>query len=186
MTVLEARQQLKITDTTSRQRGRSTSRNRYLSKNYFKKEKNWTIADWDGVSHVLLSTCNIEILERFQQKSLRMTVDAPWYVPNTVIRRNLQIPTPKEEILHRYSSRYVLASVHTQWPDSNAHGATRQQATAKWSAYQIPTVTVVFVVLVCKSRSQKPQLHTHQLQSSASEHSSTAIVHVADSVCRMY
>jgi hypothetical protein len=24
--------------------------------------------------------------------------DAPWYVPNTVIRRDLQIPTVKEEI----------------------------------------------------------------------------------------
>jgi hypothetical protein len=34
-----------------------------------------------------------------------MTVDASWYVPNTVIRRDLQIPTVKEEI-HRYSSQY--------------------------------------------------------------------------------
>jgi hypothetical protein len=37
--------------------------------------------------------------------ALRMIVDAPWYVPNTVIRRNLQIPTVKEEI-RRYSSQY--------------------------------------------------------------------------------
>jgi hypothetical protein len=34
-----------------------------------------------------------------------MIVDAPWYVPNTVIRRDLQIPTVKEEI-RRYSSQY--------------------------------------------------------------------------------
>jgi hypothetical protein len=34
-----------------------------------------------------------------------MIVDAPWYVPNTVIRRNLQTPTVKEE-LQRYSSQY--------------------------------------------------------------------------------
>jgi hypothetical protein len=34
-----------------------------------------------------------------------MIVDAPWYVPNTVIRRDLQTPTVKEEIL-RYSSQY--------------------------------------------------------------------------------
>jgi hypothetical protein len=27
------------------------------------------------------STSNIEILERFQSKALRMIVDAPWYVP---------------------------------------------------------------------------------------------------------
>jgi hypothetical protein len=36
---------------------------------------------------------------------LRMIVDAPWYVPNTVIRRDLQTPTVKEEI-RRYSSQY--------------------------------------------------------------------------------
>jgi hypothetical protein len=32
-----------------------------------------------------------------QSKALRMIVDAPWYVPNTVIRRDLQTPTVKEE-----------------------------------------------------------------------------------------
>jgi hypothetical protein len=52
-----------------------------------------------------VSTSNIEILERFQSKALCMIVDAPWYVPNTVIRRDLQIPRVKEEIL-RYSSQY--------------------------------------------------------------------------------
>jgi hypothetical protein len=34
-----------------------------------------------------------------------MTVDAPWYVPNTVIRRDLQLPTVNEEI-RLYSSQY--------------------------------------------------------------------------------
>jgi hypothetical protein len=51
------------------------------------------------------STSNIEIPERFQSKALLMIVDAPWYVLNTVIRRDLQIPTVKEEIC-RYSSQY--------------------------------------------------------------------------------
>jgi hypothetical protein len=32
------------------------------------------------------STSKIEILENFQSKALRMIVDAPWYVPNTLIR----------------------------------------------------------------------------------------------------
>jgi hypothetical protein len=44
-------------------------------------------------------------LQCFQSKALRMIVDAPWYVPNTVIRRDLQIPTVKDEI-PRYSSQY--------------------------------------------------------------------------------
>jgi hypothetical protein len=51
------------------------------------------------------STSNIETLERFQSKALRMIVDAPWYVPNTLIRRDFQIPSVKEEISH-YSSHY--------------------------------------------------------------------------------
>jgi hypothetical protein len=52
------------------------------------------------------STSNIEILERFQSKVLRIIVDAPWYVPNLLIRRDLSCPTAKEEI-RRYSSHYV-------------------------------------------------------------------------------
>jgi hypothetical protein len=84
-----------------------------------------------------------------------MVVDAPWYVPNTVIRSDLQIPTVKKEIRH-YSSQYSARfSIHLsnlivnliELPD-------RQQAIektpAKCSAYQIPSVTVVFVILVFK------------------------------------
>jgi hypothetical protein len=41
----------------------------------------------------------------FQSKALHKMVDAPWYIPNTVIRRNLQIPTVKVGIC-RYSSQY--------------------------------------------------------------------------------
>jgi hypothetical protein len=40
---------------------------------------------------------------------------------------------------------------------SELHGAARKQAIVKSPAYQIPSVTVVFVVLVCRSHSQKPQ-----------------------------
>jgi hypothetical protein len=51
------------------------------------------------------STSNNDILERFQSKALRMIAGAPWYVPNTLIRRDLQIPSVKEELSH-YSSHY--------------------------------------------------------------------------------
>jgi hypothetical protein len=51
------------------------------------------------------STSNIEILERFLSKALRMITDAPWYVPNAGFRRDLHIPSVKEEI-QRLSSRY--------------------------------------------------------------------------------
>jgi hypothetical protein len=59
------------------------------------------------------TTSNIEILERVQSKALRMIVDAPWYVPNTVIQRDLQIPTVKKEI-RRYSLNTVLALADIQ------------------------------------------------------------------------
>jgi hypothetical protein len=59
------------------------------------------------------SILNIEILERFQSKVLGTILDAPWYVPNTVIQRDLQTPTVKEEIRH-YSPQYsACLSVHT-------------------------------------------------------------------------
>jgi hypothetical protein len=45
----------------------------------------------------------------FQLKVLRQIVDAPRYVPNTVIRHDLHMPTVKEEIRH-YSSHYSLSS----------------------------------------------------------------------------
>jgi hypothetical protein len=48
---------------------------------------------------------NVEILERFQGKVLRMIADAPWYVPNMVLRQDLQITSVKEEI-HRFSTKY--------------------------------------------------------------------------------
>jgi hypothetical protein len=51
------------------------------------------------------STSNIEILERFQSMVLCMIVDAPWYAPNSLFRRELSCPTVKEEI-RRYSSHY--------------------------------------------------------------------------------
>jgi hypothetical protein len=48
-----------------------------------------------------------------------MIVNAPWYVPNTVIRRDLQIPTVKEEI-RRYSSQYsARLSAHPNDPTVN-------------------------------------------------------------------
>jgi len=43
------------------------------------------------------SNSNLEILERFQSKALRIMTDAPRYVPNTIIKRHLQIPTVKQD-----------------------------------------------------------------------------------------
>jgi hypothetical protein len=44
------------------------------------------------------SMSSIEILKRFQSKSLGMIMDTPWYVPNTIIQKDLQILMVKHKI----------------------------------------------------------------------------------------
>ena len=51
------------------------------------------------------STSNLEILERFQSKVLRIITGAPWYVPNTVLKSDLQVPTVRQEVKN-YSATY--------------------------------------------------------------------------------
>jgi hypothetical protein len=48
---------------------------------------------------------NIKILQRFQNKVLRIIVNAPRYVPNTLLHTDLQIPTVKAEITN-FSIKY--------------------------------------------------------------------------------
>ncbi|CAG5014895.1 unnamed protein product [Parnassius apollo] len=62
----------------------------------------WTygIQLWGTASH-----SNIEILQRFQNKALRMITNAPWYVPNELLHHDLRLPTVKQEIL-RHTRTY--------------------------------------------------------------------------------
>ena len=48
---------------------------------------------------------HINKIEVIQAKILRTIVNGPWYVRNEDIRRDLEIPTVKEEIC-RYSEKY--------------------------------------------------------------------------------
>ena len=60
------------------------------------------------IRHQLWGTApnsNLEILERFQSKVLRIITDAPWFIPNTVIKHDLQVPTIKQEA-RKYSVNY--------------------------------------------------------------------------------
>ena len=50
-------------------------------------------------------TYGIRILQRFQSKTLRSLINAPWYVTNEIIHRDLKIPTVKDEI-YKSRSRY--------------------------------------------------------------------------------
>lgn len=49
---------------------------------------------------------NIDIIERFQSITLRLITNAPWFVRNKSIRRDLGIPTVREEI-RNISERYL-------------------------------------------------------------------------------
>lgn len=51
------------------------------------------------------STSNINIIQRFQNKVLRIIVSAPRYVPTHLLHRDLSIPTVMEEI-NKYSKKY--------------------------------------------------------------------------------
>jgi hypothetical protein len=95
----------------------------------------------------MASTSNKEILEHVQSKALCMIVDAPWYTPNMVVRRDLQSP------IRRYSSQYSdCLSAHPNYllvnlmeqPDNKQVIA---KIPAKWSDYQTPSVVVLLVLV---------------------------------------
>jgi hypothetical protein len=53
----------------------------------------------------LASNSNLESLERFQLKLLWIVMDALWYVPNAVIKRDLQVLSVRHEV-RNYSVTY--------------------------------------------------------------------------------
>jgi len=54
---------------------------------------------------------SIDILERVQSKVLRIITDAPWYVPNAVIKHDLQVPLVRQEV------RTYIVTYHTRIED---------------------------------------------------------------------
>jgi hypothetical protein len=50
-------------------------------------------------------TSNIETLQRFQNTVLRVLVNAPWYVPNWLLQRDLNIPSVRD-VITRLGARY--------------------------------------------------------------------------------
>ena len=73
------------------------------------------------------SQSNIEILQRLQNKILRMATDAPWYIPNHMLHNDLQIPTIREEItwlstnykakIEAHSNKLTTSLLEKQGPD---------------------------------------------------------------------
>ena len=44
------------------------------------------------------SNCNLEIIQRFHSKTLRMIANAPRYMTNQQIHRDLKVPFGKDEV----------------------------------------------------------------------------------------
>jgi hypothetical protein len=65
-----------------------------------------------GSSDLDVTASNIAILERFHSKALRIIVDAPWYVPNNHIHRDLQMASVKEEICRSSNGYYARLTTH--------------------------------------------------------------------------
>jgi hypothetical protein len=55
---------------------------------------------------------NIEILESFPAKVFRSIADAPWYVPNTFIARDLSIMTVQAAAIRCHSNKYKARMNH--------------------------------------------------------------------------
>jgi hypothetical protein len=53
----------------------------------------------------------INIIQRFQSKTLRAIADAPWYVSNLTLHNDLEIPFVNNEIL-RPAARYKAQTVN--------------------------------------------------------------------------
>ena len=61
------------------------------------------------------SNSNIEILQRFQLKTLRSLIEESWYVTNETIHHDLKISTVKEEI-SKFSNGYNMRVNNQQNP----------------------------------------------------------------------
>ena len=86
---------------TGRRSNLSTQNKITLYKTIIKPVWTYGIQLWGTASN-----SDIEILQRFQSKTLRSLINAPWYVTNEAIHRDLKIPTVKEEIT-KCSNRYI-------------------------------------------------------------------------------
>ena len=81
---------------------------------------------WTYGTQLWGTASNMEILQRFQSETARIITNAPWYVTNETIHRDLRILTIKEERSkhgNRYNSRVSRHSnpLVTRLLDSTVH-----------------------------------------------------------------
>jgi hypothetical protein len=85
------------------------------------------------------SQSNIEILQRLQNKILRMVTKAPWYVPNHVLHTDLQIPTIREEITRLSTNYKTKLEVHPNTLTTNLFERPGQRRLRRYSPLELTT-----------------------------------------------
>jgi hypothetical protein len=86
------------------------------------------------------SNSNIDILERFQSKVLRIITEAPRYVPNTMLRGDLHVPSVKREVRdHSTSYRLRLNHHPNRLATSFLHGPTTPRRLKRHQPADLPT-----------------------------------------------
>jgi hypothetical protein len=58
------------------------------------------------------SKSNVNIVQRFQSKTLRMIAGAPWYVSNQTLHTDLRIETVEDERLKRVDKHFQRLQEH--------------------------------------------------------------------------
>jgi hypothetical protein len=85
------------------------------------------------------SQSNIEILQRLENKILRMPTHAPRFVPNHVIHTDLQIPTIREEITPLSTNYKAKIEVHPNKLTTNHFEKNGQDRLRRYSPLELPT-----------------------------------------------
>jgi hypothetical protein len=67
---------------------------------------------------------NVNIIQRFQSKTLRMITGAPWYVSNHTLHADLSVATVQEERLNRIDKHFQRLQTHENQLANNL-GAVR-------------------------------------------------------------
>ena len=83
---------------------------RTYSKHYHQATPRMRVTKMNGVIYPVpqrgtASNSNTAILHRYQNKVLRETVNAPWYIPNKVLHADLKVPAIRKEIT-KFSVKY--------------------------------------------------------------------------------
>ncbi|GBP26472.1 RNA-directed DNA polymerase from mobile element jockey [Eumeta japonica] len=89
------------------------------------------------------SNSNIEILERFQSKTLRTMLDIPYYVSNKYIHQDLRMNTVKQEIAKHSKNYQMRISTHVNELALNLTGAG-SVSHFRLKRHSVPTLAVRF------------------------------------------